>query len=300
MMRNRTTLAAVCLVIGWIAPAAPARADISRALGESTSMLLQHLERHTRPGQERYLVMNGEVVRARLGQTPLRPRELNDRLEAQALGILDNLPPIDPNTPEGRRAEVGRALKTPVRFDADGWGAFVQLFGGHPGELGGVLQHLAYSGRLGPEAAGGFVSIATRDQKSRVTDVWVLDLDAEFSPFGFVGMAPGDVDGDDYPGVGRYPGSTRTMTLSEYSVTGDVHVVAYSGSGTPAAHAAHYRRAFVGLGMVEAPSSRNATQEQLLRFSDGNRNAAVFVQRSDSGDRTVLDVIQVSVKDPDK
>ncbi len=291
-------LAVLLLGMGFAAAVPEASADISRDLGESTGFLLDYLEGRVPMGGERTIVVNGQVLRARLGETSLRPDALFDRLERRALALLEARPLPAGDDAEVAQARVERALRRPQRFSAEGWGAFVQLFGGHPGDLGGLLPAFAESGEVG--TPGGFIAVALRPDRARTTDVWLMELDADFSPEEYIGTGEGDVGPGDFPGVARFPGSQRTMTLSELGGSSEVHLVAYEGGGTVEAHLAHYQKIFRSMGMSEAPVTRRGRHEAMARFADDSREVTVFVQRTDSPDRSVIDLIQVSMKGPVK
>ncbi len=296
----RSTL--IVAVIGgtfWIAQTLGprrAKAEIYRVLPTQASALTQFLHRETRPGSERLVFLNGNLLRCQLGSTHLRPRELLDRLQAFADSEVDARKAREQSDLEPHRIAVSAALRRPFRMEGAGWGAFGQLVGGSLDDLTPLLPHLVATGRFGPTDTGGYLALAFGGDGSSTTDVWTIRFDADFDWLSLLEGSENDVPGGDVPGLPRFPGSRRVLTLSEFSDAGEAHAVGYEAGGSIDDHVRHYARALEKIGLKPLPERPANGHDALVQASSPDRDVTVFVSRPSPERDSILDLIQVRVK----
>jgi hypothetical protein len=269
-----------------------AEAEVYRVLEFQTSSLLRFLDREIRPGGERLIVLNGNLLRCRLGSTRLRPAQLLDRL--QALPSQGLAPPAgtDELDPAQIDAEVARLLRRPFRLEGRGWGAFGRIVGGSPDDVTPLLPHLAETGTFGPAGVGGYLVLALGGRHGALTDVWLIRFDEDFDWLSLLREEAGDVPGGDVPGLPRFADSRRVLTLSEFSDVGESHAVGYEGGGSTRNHVHHYERALAKLGLRPIHPTSIVADQALIRFGSEDRDVTVFVSKTEQG-RT-LDLVQVN------
>ena len=287
---RRARLAAVLLA--GLLPLTAA-ADVYQEQGaKAMGGLMGLLSSATQPGKDRYLVMNGTVLTARLGSTSLTPDALADKLAAAYdRAAQATVLPEPVSVEEQFQLARSRALRRPFMHKAGDWAAFGRFFGGDVTDLASVPE-LSLSGKLGED--GGFLAMAMRGEGADTTNVWIMDFDRDFEPLKFLGLekSDGDVAGADIPGFERFPGSKRAMTLSEFSDAATVHTLTYRGPGSVQAHVAHYERVLKSLGLEGPPPTWRGNDEGMLHYGSDTRQVSVFVSRAVSGNG-ILDVIQV-------
>ena len=285
----------MCGFVGWFGVAfgpQNVRAEIYREVRTLASGVAQAIADRIDPKPDRYFVMNGNVIRAQLGSTDLLPHEFTASVQNGFPGSPADMTFLNANAEEAL-SRLSSTLRAPRRFDGAGWSALVQIFGGVPGAVEDASATFRRTGALGPEAAGGFLLLATRTERAPATDVWLLHFDEDFRPLEYTVEGDREAAGGDIPGVERYPGSRRTLTLSEISPTGRVHNVTYLGGGSVDDHVRHYRDVFTRMGLHEAPSTTHR-EGVVLRFRDAEREATVFVARAPVSGDGVQDLIQIS------
>lgn len=275
----------------WLRPQ-PAEADVVQRFGMQLASLADFLALDARPGGQRLIRINGQVMYSELSSSSRTPAEILDELEARAqieYAALD-LEPTTEAIREGR--ELTYLFRRPFRTQGDGWGAFGRLTAGPLTSAASLIGPLASGGGLGESAAGGFVVLALREAEAEESDVWTLRFERGFDPLAFAVPTDRDVPGDDLPGIERFPGSRRALRLTESASTGVTHVVAYEGAGSVDGHAHHYASALVAAGLRLTNTSRRDARA-LLQFSGAGVLVDVFLSRADGSGAPVLDLIQM-------
>lgn len=278
--------------------AVPARAEVWQRTPLGGAALGPILHALAGAGSERTVVMNGVVLRCELAASPLPVAALLDRVQALAeLEVAgDAEQPGEASDVERAQRAVARSLRRPFRAEGEGWGAVGRLVGGSLEGAASVLPSLAESGVLGPGGDGGFLVLALDGGDH--TRVWTARFDEDFAPLELVGSGRGDVPGGDVPGLVRFPGTRRALTLSEWG-GGDrpSHAAGYLGPGSVKQHVRHWETALARLGL---PTRARRTPDGALLYASGPaREIAIWVTRPASGREAVLDWVQVRTDDPD-
>jgi hypothetical protein len=285
------TCAALCALPGPFAPSS-ARAEVRREFERRTAALRDLVERELSPGRERVVVHNGQVLRTRYGRARVSSRELFDRLGAYAAARLAGPIPEGREAAERRDAELARLASQPYRYEGEGWGGFVQLFDVDPGGAPPDLAALARGEALGAAGASGFVAVAFDAPGGAHVYVTYLDPEVRLLDYLGAGEAAGaDAPGGDVPGIPRFPGSRRTLALSEYADGSEVHQVGYAGSGSVRSHVRHYTRALERAGLRAAPAITTAEREATLHFDAPGREVSLYVRRDPAGG--TVDFLQI-------
>jgi hypothetical protein len=184
------------------------------------------------------------------------------------------------------------AFRRPFRYEGEGWGLFGRLTAGPLEPFETILNPLVAGKGLGPSGAGAFAVLALRAPGQFETDVWTIRFDEDFDPLAFVGPREGDVDGEDIPGIERYPGSRRIMRISESSVAGVSHGVAYAGGGTIDQHLRHFHAVFRRMGL--RPSRPlGGSNGVVMRYSGNGLEVSAFIEGSGGPSAEIVDLIQV-------
>ena len=275
--------------------AGSATADITRPLPMDSDDVSEIATRHATFTSERYLVVNGQVIRAELGRTDLGPREYIDRVqrdwEARYGQSLDLGPLAE--TEALFEAQSEQMLRRPFRRDGPGWSTYGKLFGGRIDGGKPFLASLIETGALGEGAAGGAMVSAYEDGDGG-SDVWLMHLDEDFKPSEYLGLKDSDRGPGDIPEIQRYPGTRRGLTVSEYSEMAETHSLTYVGPGSIESHADHYEQQLQPLGMMQAPTTRRRG-EILLRFADQKRDVGCL--RSPHPDALVIGAVDAGAID---
>lgn len=283
---------AVATVLVLISPRLSG-ADVETQITLRTDPVLEWLTQEIRPGRERYVVLNGNLLRTRLGHTSLRPnalvRQLQNLAQREAQSIAETPASARPTGASDPKGDYTRSTAALFRaghpFEGDGWASYVHLdpaIAADPTVLISLPED--------PSSELGFIATATRGQ-SDISDVWITYLDDAVSLLTLFPAEDEDAAGGDVPGLPRYPGSRRSMTFSEFSDSGEVHQVSYLGSGGVREHLEHYNRALRKTGLDAAILGDGDSDRGMIQASGEGREVSIFVTRAE-GD-SALDVIQV-------
>jgi len=275
----------------WLRPNR-AEADVYLRVEIQVSSLLDFLRLDGRLGGKRLLEVNGNRLYSQLSTSSQTPQEILDTLDARAgLEYAAMEIPVDREALENG-LDLTFHFRRPFRYEGEGWGVFGRLTAGPLEPLDSILGPLAKGRGLGPSGAGGFVLLALRAPEQRETDVWTIRFDERFDPLAFAGPRDADVAGGDIPGIQRFPGSRRIMRLSESSVAGVTHGVAYAGGGSIGQHLRHFDGVFRRMGLRPGPPV-GGPDGTLTRYLGKGLEVSVFIDGSAGFSSEIIDLIQV-------
>lgn len=263
-------------------------ADVFQIVATERTLPLDFLNLQAQAGGKRLVTLNGNVLHTEISRSAKKPTELLDDIEKK----LDYNGKYQ-STGTTQIADLMLPLSRPFRVKAKHWQMLGQLFDGTSKAPMELLQKIATDQDLGRDAAGGFVVLAFNSPTATETVVWTIRFDEQFNPLRFAGSPEQDVKGWDIPQIERFPGSRRTLSLTEDSDVSKAHVVAYDGHGTIDDHISHYALQCQIAGMKEVYRNIVSENEALLQFNGNGKEFAIFFTRSSQDQYSILDMIQM-------
>ena len=144
-----------------LATAFGANAEVGYDLPASDATIAESAARYATFGSDRYLVVNGTVMRTKLGQTDLPARALIDRVERDwEVAHGRNYAAAEDFERAVGTQDIELEFRRPFRFDAAGWSMLGKIFGGEPDPSKPFLESFMMTGALGENAAGGSMLVA--------------------------------------------------------------------------------------------------------------------------------------------
>ncbi|GEM_PF-3416944 len=282
---------ATTIMLGELYRPSPVQAEVYQNIRQQTLSLFKLIDRGRSSASTRRVVVNGNRMTVEYSRTGQMPSAYIDALESRTQHDYTETF-LNSALPENEK-NILRPFFRPFRFYDGRRQIFGRLLGGDAVQGINLLERLANGEPLGMAGAGGFVVFASPSEDDRSTQLWKIQFDESFNPLKFAGAGRGDVEGHEYPGISRYPGSRRALHVSEFSAFSEGHVIAYEGPDSVEEHREFYLKALKKSGYHLLREGEKNPDNAVLHFNGDGLELTVYVSKTNHGLNPILDMIQI-------